>query len=121
MLAAHTHTHTHIYIFFTVDWVLQLILIMPVERARILARFFFHSSLSVSPFFLFFFWKEAHTCIFTRDRLIKILWRTGFSVASDLRMQNGSREFKYTPAKAVKLDIYTYTHTHIYYIYVPTG
>lgn len=33
-----------IYIFsfiFTVDWVLQLILIMPVQRARILARFFF--------------------------------------------------------------------------------
>jgi len=43
----------------------------------------------------FFSWKEAHTCIFTRDRLIKILWRTGFSVASDLRMQNGSRKFKY--------------------------
>lgn len=27
---------------------------------------------------LLFFWKEAHTCFFTRDRLIKILWCTGF-------------------------------------------
>jgi len=52
-----------IYIFFTVDWVLQLILIMPVERARILARFFFHSSLSVSP--IFFLERSPHVHFYT--------------------------------------------------------
>jgi len=105
-----------IYIFFTVDWVLQLILIMPVERARILARFFFHFSLSVSP--IFFPGKKP-----TRAFLHGIGWSRFYGVrVFRLRLICVCKTVLgnlNTPAKAVKLDIYIHMHIYITYT-VPT-